>query len=78
MHMKLIKLALYLIVFVVALQLLLPVDSTDKSKWNRSGMSLYIDYGTGCEYLNTGMFCCLSKTSNASNDPSESAFEIIP
>lgn len=32
-----------------------PTDSTDVSKWNRSGMALYIDNRTGCHYLEAGM-----------------------
>ena len=28
-----------------------PIDPTDLSRWDRSGMLHYIDYGTGCEYL---------------------------
>lgn len=29
----------------------LPVDETDESKWNRSGVVLITDYGTGVQYL---------------------------
>lgn len=36
---------------IVTISILSPTDSTDKSRWNRSGMSLYIDNGTGCHYL---------------------------
>lgn len=31
-------------------------DPTDKSRLYRSGMSFYIDYGTGCHYLAGGGF----------------------
>lgn len=26
-------------------------DPTDRSFWTRSGLSYYVDYGTGCEYI---------------------------
>ena len=29
------------------------IDSTDRNGWTRSDMTLYIDYGTGLEYLGT-------------------------
>lgn len=32
-----------------------PMDSTDKSYWNRSGLSLYTDHKTGLQYLKAGM-----------------------
>ena len=31
-------------------------DSTDKSRFKRSSMSLYTDYGTGLQYLKGGLF----------------------
>jgi hypothetical protein len=31
-------------------------DDTDHSRFKRSGMSLHVDYGTGCEYLAGGGF----------------------
>lgn len=31
-----------------------PVDDTDASALQRSGLSLYIDARTGCQYLSTG------------------------
>ncbi len=40
----------------VLLFILTPVDSTDKSWFNRSGMHLYTDHGTGVQYLKAGMF----------------------
>lgn len=30
-----------------------PTDDTDKSAWERSGVKLVRDYGTGCQYLQT-------------------------
>jgi hypothetical protein len=30
------------------------IDSTDKSRWNRSGMKIYTDHKTGVQYLSTG------------------------
>ena len=32
-----------------------PLDNTDRSKSERSGMTLYTDYGTGCQYLSIGV-----------------------
>lgn len=29
----------------------IPVDNTDKDKWNRSEITLITDYGTGVQYL---------------------------
>ena len=31
-------------------------DNTDKSKFTRSGLSLYTDYGTGLQYIKGGFF----------------------
>lgn len=31
----------------------LGLDATDADTWNRSGMRLHMDYGTGCMYLST-------------------------
>ena len=32
------------------------IDSTDKSRFTRSGLSLFTDYGTGLQYLRGGFF----------------------
>lgn len=32
----------------------LGVDSTDLNGWNRSGLTLHTDYGTGVQYLSDG------------------------
>lgn len=39
------------ITLAFAIDILRPTDSTDKSRLERSGLYLYIDYGTGCQYL---------------------------
>ena len=31
-------------------------DTDDKANKERSGFKIMTDYGTGCQYLNTGMF----------------------
>ena len=33
-----------------------PTDSTDKSKWERSGLSVYTDQATGVQYIRAGLF----------------------
>ena len=33
-----------------------PTDSTDISKWKRSGLSVYTDNATGIQYVKTGFF----------------------
>jgi len=39
------------LVFYFLLSFFFATDDTDRGKWTRSGMSLYTDYGTGCQYL---------------------------
>jgi hypothetical protein len=41
---------------VLVLSVLMPTDSTDKSRLKTSGMYLHTDYGTGCQYLSGGGF----------------------
>ena len=44
-------------IFILLVILGLPTDDTDKSFLKRSGMTLYIDYRTGLQYLaNDGLF----------------------
>ena len=31
----------------------LGLDATDAGTWNRSGLRLHMDYGTGCQYVST-------------------------
>lgn len=50
------KSALFWLVIILAVSFFSPTDATDKSRWNRSGMSMYIDHGTGCHYLAGGGF----------------------
>ena len=47
-----------LMAILVILNFARSTDDTDKSRFNRSGMSLYTDHGTGCQYISTqnGMF----------------------
>lgn len=40
-----------LIIIGIAVYMALPIDDTDKSRWNRSGMSLHTDNKTGLQYL---------------------------
>ena len=48
----------FILIFIglLSIDLLRSPDDTDKSRWDRSGMSLYIDHGTGCQYLAGGGF----------------------
>lgn len=54
------KIVIVIIVLIVLVNLifgfLMPTDSTDKSRWKRSGLSVYKDYETGIEYVKGGMF----------------------
>lgn len=42
-----------------------PTDSTDKSWYNRSGLSVYTDQATGVQYVKAGMFGDLTPRLNA-------------
>lgn len=41
---------------ICAIKYGLPTDSTDQDRFNRSGLSLYIDHGTGVHYIKGGIF----------------------
>jgi len=58
--MNLLSTCLTVLVAYLALILLTPTDSTDASKWGRSGMVLRIDNLTGCHYLETKGFLGIS------------------
>lgn len=47
-----------IILVLIVLDFMRPIDSTDKSRLDRSGLSLYIDNETGCHYLSvqSGLF----------------------
>ena len=51
---------LLFIILVISTQFLYlwiaPTDSTDKSKWKRSGMGVYTDNATGVQYVKAGWF----------------------
>jgi len=42
---------LTVLALILVVDFLRPTDDTDKSRFKRSGMYLYIDHGTGCHYL---------------------------
>lgn len=44
------------IAIMLAVSYFMPTDATDKSRLERSGMSMFIDHGTGCHYLAGGGF----------------------
>lgn len=44
---------LWALAVLIALQHCQPVDSTDESRWGRSGLRLHVDALTGCHYLST-------------------------
>lgn len=46
-----------------------PTDSTDKSWYNRSGLSVYTDQATGVQYVKAGMFGDLTPRLNADGTP---------
>ena len=50
------KSALLWIVILLGVSYFSPTDATDKSRLDRSGMSMFIDHGTGCHYLAGGGF----------------------
>ena len=51
----LLTIALVMIV-IIAARLMLPHDSTDNPDGGRSGLILYTDHLTGCQYLRAGWF----------------------
>ena len=51
--LKLMTIISILFILIITIIISIPIDSTDMSKSNRSGMSLYIDNLTGCHYLST-------------------------
>lgn len=46
-----------------------PTDSTDYSRWRRSGLSVYHDSATGVQYVKAGMFGNLTPRLNADGTP---------
>lgn len=57
------KILLFIISFISIQFLYLwlaPTDSTDRSKWRRSGMSVYTDNATGVQYVKAGWFGSLT------------------
>ena len=55
--MKIIGLmTLIFVAFNLFFTLITPTDDTDKSRWNRSGLSLYTDHKTGLQYIKGGLF----------------------
>lgn len=51
MKIFLILVAIYLLYLYFA-----PTDSTDKSRWIRSGLGVYTDHATGVQYIKAGTF----------------------
>ena len=48
---------MFLFLFIaLLLSVLRPTDDTDKSWYQRSGMTLYTDYGTGLQFVKLGLF----------------------
>ena len=35
---------------------IVPTDSTDKSRWKRSGLGIHTDHATGVQYVKAGYF----------------------
>lgn len=53
--MKIIVIAILVFVFIQFLYLRFSaIDSTDASRWDRSGLKVYTDSKTGVQYLGTG------------------------
>jgi len=48
--------SLIIVLVIVWIASLFSTDDTDKSGWKRSGMQLYTDHKTGCQYLSGGLF----------------------
>ena len=50
-------LTLFIVILIgFALHALYPTGSTDKSRWRRSGLSVYTDHLTGVQYVKSGFF----------------------
>lgn len=47
---------IFMLTLFIGYDYVMPTDSTDKDKHNRSGLSLYIDHGTGVHYVKGGFF----------------------
>ena len=60
---------LFIIILYIILQLLKPTDSTDINWWNRSGLGLYTDNLTGCQYIKAGMFSSTTPRLNEIGKP---------
>jgi len=53
------KIITFIVIFLILsfiFNLFTPTDSTDKSRFARSGLGLYIDNATGCHYTKSGWF----------------------
>ena len=62
-----ISIALILISWIF--EIFIPYDNTDDvGKQKRSGMGLYTDNLTGCQYLSNGMFSALTPRLNNKNE----------
>lgn len=64
--MKTFLIIIALFLAINALYLLLwPTDSTDISRWKRSGLSVYTDNATGVQYVKAGIFGNITPRRNA-------------
>lgn len=54
--MKIFIVVILIIGISVFIGWLTPTDSTDISRWNRSGLGVYTDNATGVQYVKAGMF----------------------
>ena len=53
---KMLNMIILCLVVGFVLDFMRSIDSTDKSRWTRSGLSLYIDHATGVQYVKGGIF----------------------
>ncbi len=54
--MKILLIIALIFIIVNVITFLAPMDSTDKSKWGRSGLIVYTDNATWVQYLKAGLF----------------------
>lgn len=65
MNEKILTFLAILFVITLVIEFLRPTDSTDVSRFNRSGLAVYTDNATGVQYIKAGMFGGLTPRLNA-------------
>lgn len=56
MRINYLKIFFWSFIFALVAQLFMPLDDSDKSRFNRSGLTIYEDHRTGVQYVKGGFF----------------------